>query len=92
VSSRTCPDWPRLMEIAPDLQFRHYTVGEAQLPAEVLVTIPDVARETVAICCDLERHVFNIAHTDPQVAAALQESHWFDLREWTASGPGARGR
>ena len=25
MSSRTCPDWPTLMEIAPDLQFMHYT-------------------------------------------------------------------
>ena len=29
MSSRTCPDWPLLMELAPDLQFKHYTVGEA---------------------------------------------------------------
>ena len=32
MSSRTCPDWPRLMEIAPELQFKHYTVAEAKLP------------------------------------------------------------
>ena len=25
------------MEIAPDLQFKHYTVAEAKLPSEVLV-------------------------------------------------------
>ena len=35
--TRTCPDWPELMEIAPDLQFKHYTVAEAKLPSEVLV-------------------------------------------------------
>ena len=29
MSSRTCPDWPDLMEIAPELQFKHYTVAEA---------------------------------------------------------------
>src|SRR5205085_1687677 len=34
MSSRTCPDWPALMELAPDLQFKHYTVAEAHLPAE----------------------------------------------------------
>ena len=34
MSSRTCPDWPQLMEIAPELQFKHYTVREAQLPAD----------------------------------------------------------
>ena len=27
VSTRACPDWPQLMEIAPDLQFRHYTLA-----------------------------------------------------------------
>ncbi len=27
MSSRSCPDWPRLMEIAPELQFKHYTVA-----------------------------------------------------------------
>jgi hypothetical protein len=90
VSSRTCPDWPALMELAPDLQFMHYTVAEAQLPADALVNIPGVSLEAVAICCDLERHVFNPQHTDGRVAAALRETHWFDLREWSTSGPGAR--
>jgi hypothetical protein len=77
------------MEIAPDLQFRHYTVAEAQLPAEALVNLPDVPLEAVAICCDLEHHVFYAQHTDGKVAAALRETHWFDLREWTTHGPGA---
>ena len=36
MSSRSCPDWPRLMEIAPDLQFKHYTVAEAKLPGDAL--------------------------------------------------------
>jgi hypothetical protein len=82
VSSRTCPDWPRLMEIAPDLQFMHYTVAEVQLPAEALMKIPGVALEEIAICCDLERHVFNPEHTEGRIAAALRETHWFDLREY----------
>src|SRR5256714_1331594 len=82
LSSRTCPDWPALMEIAPDLQFMHYTVAEAKLPAEALANLPDVPLEAVAICCDLDRHVFNPQHTDPKVAAALRETHWFDLREY----------
>ena len=72
MSSRTCPDWPTLMEYAPDLQFKHYTVAEARLPAEALMTIPDVALSAVAICCDLERHVFYAAHTDAQVGEALR--------------------
>ena len=88
MTSRTCPDWPRLMEIAPDLQFKHYTVAEARLPAEALVHLPDVPLAAVAICCDLDHNVYNAQHTEPKVAAALRETHWFDLTEWTTSGPG----
>ena len=88
MSSRTCPDWPNLMELAPELQFKHYTVREAQLPADALVSI-DTALDTVAICCDLDRHVFYAEHTDPAVAEALRASHWFDLREWIGRSPGA---
>ena len=89
MSSRTCPDWPRLMEVAPKLQFKHYTVAEAKLPTEALVNIPDVSLDEVAICCDLEHHVFNPEHTDPKVADALRETHWFELSEWSSAGPGA---
>ncbi|HET7571927.1 MAG TPA: hypothetical protein VFJ77_04575 [Gaiellaceae bacterium] len=91
MSSRTCPDWPELMELAPELQFKHYTVAEARLPADALMRIPDVALGDVAICCDLERHVFYPGHTDERVAAALEASHWFDVRGWIAAGrPGAQ--
>ena len=31
MSARTCPDWPALMERAPDLQFKHYAEVEARL-------------------------------------------------------------
>jgi hypothetical protein len=89
MSSRTCPDWPMLMELAPDLQFKHYTVAEAQLPFEVLARISHVSLSDVAICCDLEHHVFFAEHTEPQVAEALRSTHWFDVREWTSTGPGA---
>ena len=75
-----------LMEYAPDLQFKHYTVAEARLPAEALMNIPDVPLSAVAICCDLERHVFYAAHTDPTVADALRQSHWYEVREWVATG------
>jgi hypothetical protein len=91
MSSRTCPDWPMLMELAPDLQFMHYTVAEAKLPADALGGLPDVDLAEIAICCDLDRHVFNPNHTDEQLAVALRETHWFDLREWTTTGPGGRG-
>ena len=89
VSSRTCPDWPELTEIAPDLQFKHFTVAEARLPAEALVRLADFPLEAVAICADQDKNVFNAGHTDPQVAEALRETHWYELREWVTSGPGA---
>jgi hypothetical protein len=77
------------MELAPDLQFKHYTVAEAKLPAEALMNLPDVPLSAVAICCDLDQHVFYAHHTEPKVAAALRETHWFDLAEWARHGPGA---
>jgi hypothetical protein len=91
MSSRTCPDWPMLMEIAPELQFKHYTVAEAQLPADAVMQLTDVALSDVAICCDLDRHVFYAAHTDDKLGEALKTSHWFEVREWVAAGrPGER--
>ena len=78
MSSRTCPDWPRLMEVAPDLQFMHYTVAEAKLPADALAGLSNVSLNEVAICCDLDRHVFNLGHgvlpeTDPADLSRLVE-------------------
>jgi hypothetical protein len=90
VSARSCPDWPVLLDLAPDLHFKHYTVAEAKLPSDALVNLRDVLLQTVAICADLEHHVFNPEHTDPEVARALQDTHWFDLREWIQGGPGNR--
>ena len=49
MSSRTCPDWPELMELDPDLQFKHYTVAEAQLPAETLSRISHASLGDVEI-------------------------------------------
>ena len=89
MSSRTCPDWPELMERAPELQFKHFTVAELHLPAEIVSQIPGVPLGTLAICCDPEHHVFYATHTEPAVAAALVGSHWFELGEWVAHGPGA---
>ena len=74
------------MEVAPELQFKHYTVAEAKLPAEVVMLISDVSLSDVEICCDLDRHVFNAAHTDQKLADALSASHWFEIREWVAAG------
>jgi hypothetical protein len=89
MSTRSCPDWPDLLERAPDLLFKHYTVAEAQLPADALGKLQNLALGSIEICCDLDHHVFNSEHTDEQVAEALRESHWYDLREWTATGPGS---
>jgi hypothetical protein len=75
------------MEVAPELQFKHYTLREAQLPADALVNVEAVGFDEVAICCDLECHVFNPEHTEDAVAEALRASHWFDLREWAARAP-----
>ena len=88
MSARTCPDWPELMELDPDLQFKHYTVAEAQLPADALSRMSHVSLGDVEICCDRDHHVFNPKHTDPDVAAALRGTHWFDVGEWATSGPG----
>jgi hypothetical protein len=85
MSTRTCPDWPDLMELAPELQFKHYTVAEAQLPADALMQVSGNLSE-IAICADLDHNVFYGEHTDPQVAEALRQSHWFELRDWIGAG------
>ena len=89
MTARTCPDWPQLMELAPDLQFKHYSVAEARLPADALASFSEGMLDELTICCDLEHHVFNPAHTDAEVCEALEGTHWFDVREWATSGPGA---
>jgi hypothetical protein len=73
--------------VAPDLHFKHYTIAEARLPAEVLVNLPDVPREAIALCADLEHNVYSSTHTDPRVAAALEDTYWYELNEWARSGP-----
>jgi hypothetical protein len=67
------------MEIAPDLQFMHLTLREAQLPAEAFVKLEGVDLDAVAICADLDAHVYNPEHTDPRVAEALQGTYWIRL-------------
>ena len=86
-ATRSCPDWPVLLEVAPDLHFKHYTLAEARPPAEVLVNLPDVPQAAVAICADLDHNVFNPSHTDPRVVAALQDTYWYPLSEWTQRAP-----
>ena len=81
MSSRSCPDWPALMEVAADLQFMHYTLAEAQLPVDAFVQLEGVSPDEVNVCCDLESHVFNPEHTDPRIVDALRGTHWLDVRE-----------
>ena len=90
MSARSCPDWPALLDMAPDLHFKHFSVTEARLPSDALVNISGVPLDAIAICADLDHHVFNADHTDPAVADALRDTHWFDLREWVERGPGGR--
>jgi len=77
------------MELAPELQFKHFTVRELELPTDVLVAIGDVNQDEVNVCADSDRHVYYAQHTDPRVVEALEASHWFGLDEWRTSGPGA---
>ena len=81
-----------LMELAPDLQFKHYTLAEAHLPADALVHLQELRLDEWEICCDLEHNVFNPEHTHPDVVQGLRSTHWFDLREWSTTGPGAAFR
>jgi hypothetical protein len=81
VSSRACPDWPTLMELAPELQFRHYTIAEVQLPVDAFVQLEGLSGDVVAVCCDLDAHVFNHEHTEPRIVEALRGTHWIDVRE-----------
>ena len=89
MSYKTCPEWPELMELAPDLQFKHISVADAQLPFDVLSKISHVSLGEIEMCADIEHNVFNGAHTDPQVVAALAGTHWFEVHEWATTGPGA---
>ena len=88
VSSRACPDWPALMEVAPELQFHHYTLGEAQLPADAFVQLEGISSRRGRDLLRPRRHVFNPEHTDPRIVEALRGTHWIDLRELAA---GRRG-
>jgi hypothetical protein len=89
MSYKTCPDWPELMELAPDLQFKHMTARDVNLQFDIVARLPQVPLEELEICCDVTHHVFNATHTHPGVAAALTGTHWFEVHEWATSGPGS---
>ena len=56
--------------------------------ADNFYTSAETQLSEVAICCDIDKHVYYAGHTDPKVVNALRASHWFDLREWAARSPG----
>ncbi|MGZ4480913.1 MAG: hypothetical protein ACXVY5_01795 [Gaiellales bacterium] len=87
MSSRSCPDWPELLDRAPDLLFKHYTADELQLPHDVVVALGQVRLSEVEVCADTHRNVFNPDHTDPRLADALRSSYWTDLDAWTGGEP-----
>lgn len=90
MSYKMCPEWPTLMELAPACQFKHVSLSDARLPFEVVGRLPEgISLGATEICCDVDRHVFNAGHTAPEVVAALEGTHWFEVHEWATSGPGS---
>lgn len=81
MSTRSCPDWPDLLDRAPDLHFKHYRADELQLPHDVVVALGAVRLREIEICADKAHNVFNPAHTDARLAEALRASFWSDLDE-----------
>jgi hypothetical protein len=80
MATRSCPDWPELLDRAPDLSFKHYTADELHLAHDVIVGLgSDVRLSEIEVCADTERNVFNPAHTDPRLAVALGASYWHSL-------------
>ena len=43
-------------ELAPELQFRHYTLGEVQIPVDAFVQLEGLSSDTVAVCWTLLRY------------------------------------
>ena len=86
MATRSCPDWPDLLERAPDLHFKHYTADELQLPADVLLALGPGRLSQIEVCADTARNVFNPAHTHPGLAAALAGSYWASLDDRMDTG------
>ena len=91
MATRSCPDWPDLLDRAPDLHFKHYTADELQLPHDVVLALGDVRLASLEVCAGTTRNVFNPAHTDPRVSDALRASFWTDLDECGDGGPTGSG-
>jgi hypothetical protein len=80
IVARPCPEWPTLMKIAPNLEFKHYTLADV-LPgaATALSEAPEVPLGDLPVCGDLDQRVFFARHTNPSVIDLLRDSHWVDL-------------
>ena len=85
---RTCPDWPDLMELAPNLQFKHYTATEAHLPAEVLMKMPDVDLETSSSAPTSTTTSTTRRTPIPGSSRRLQDTHFYELQAWADEGRG----
>jgi hypothetical protein len=56
MSTRSCPEWPELLDRAPDLHFKHYTADELQLAADIVVALgPGVRLSEIEVCADTQR-------------------------------------
>ena len=85
MSTRSCPEWPELLDRAPDLHFKHYTADELQLPHDIVLALGAVRLSEIEVCADTTYNVFNAAHTDERLADALRSSFWTDLDDWRGS-------
>jgi len=88
MTARTCPDWPQLMELAPDLQFKHYSVAEARLPADALSSFPEGLLgelEPVGPGQRIGDGRLGVLRDEDVVVEVAADR---ELAEWTTSGPG----
>ncbi len=81
-ATRSCPDWPDLLERAPSLLFKHYTADELRLPPEVVIALGPVRLSQLTLCADTAHNVFYAGHTEPRLAEALGRSYWSELADW----------
>lgn len=84
---RSCPDWPDLLDRAPDLQFKHYTADELQLPHDVVVALGPVRLADLEVCADTGHNVFHATHTDQRLVEPLRASFWSELDDWQGPAP-----
>ena len=86
VSARACPDWPSLMEVAPDLQFRHYTLAEAHLPVDAFVQLEGIAgRRDRSLLRSRRARLQSGAHRSRASPKRCKGTHWIDVRELSGS-------